>query len=132
MRAAESAHVPGIALLGGAVDLVTPAEVLDLAAAAIAQGRRAVVANHNLHSLALLRRSPAMARFYARADVIEADSTPLILWGKLLGRPIRRAHRCTYLDWREAFWRRAAAARCAGRCGRRAHRTTVRRHRARG
>ncbi len=100
---------PRIALLGGEVDLVTHEMVLDFTAAAIVQGRRAVVANHNLHSLALLRSSAPMRRFYALADLIEVDSTPLILWGRMLGRPIGRDHRCTYLDWREAFWRRAAA-----------------------
>lgn len=95
-------------LLGGEVDVVTPADVLDFTARRIRDGRHGVVANHNLHSLYLLRRNPEMARFYASADLIEADSTPLIAWGRLLGRPIGREHRCTYLDWREAFWVRAA------------------------
>jgi N-acetylglucosaminyldiphosphoundecaprenol N-acetyl-beta-D-mannosaminyltransferase len=96
-------------LLGGEVDVVTADQVLDFTARRIGERRSGVVANHNLHSLHLLRRSPEMARFYAAADLIEADSTPLILWGRLLGRPIGREHRCTYLDWREAFWSRAAA-----------------------
>lgn len=100
-------------LLGGEVDQVTPAEVMAFTARAIAEGRRAVVANHNLHSLHLLRRDPEMRAFYARADLIEADSTPLIAWGALLGRPIRRRHRATYLDWRELFW--AEAVRCGWR-----------------
>lgn len=109
---AAKAFVPErLRLLGGEVDAVTAAEVMDFAARAIAAGRRAIVANHNLHSLALLRRAPQMRRFYQRADLIEADSTPLILWGRLLGRPIGREHRCTYLDWRELFWARAAQAR---------------------
>jgi N-acetylglucosaminyldiphosphoundecaprenol N-acetyl-beta-D-mannosaminyltransferase len=98
-------------LLGGEVDVVTPQDVLDFTARRIAERRPGVVANHNLHSLYLLRRAPEMARFYERADLIEADSTPLIAWGRLLGRPIGRQHRCTYLDWREAFWARAAAQR---------------------
>lgn len=96
-------------LLGGEVDLVTPADVMAFTARAVSEGRRAIVANHNLHSLHLLQRDEEMRAFYARADLIEADSTPLIAWGALLGHAIRRRHRATYLDWRELFWAEAAS-----------------------
>ncbi len=96
-----------VQVLGGHVDLVTPAEVLAFTARAVAERRGGIVANHNLHSLSLIRRDPDMRAFYARADLIEADSTPMIAWGALLGLPIRRRHRATYLDWREDFWRLA-------------------------
>jgi N-acetylglucosaminyldiphosphoundecaprenol N-acetyl-beta-D-mannosaminyltransferase len=98
-----------IALLGAEMDLVTPDEVLGRIAAAAGGGPRALIVNHNLHSLCLIRRSPAMAALYARADLIEIDSKPAILWGRLLGLPVSGAHRCTYLDWRDAFWRLADA-----------------------
>ncbi len=97
-----------IPLLGGEVDIVTPAQVLAFIAAAVEERRKAVVANHNLHSLVTMRSSRSMRRLYRMADLIEADSTPLIWWGRLLGHPIGARHRCTYLDWREAFWRLAS------------------------
>ncbi|MEO6340213.1 MAG: WecB/TagA/CpsF family glycosyltransferase [Caulobacteraceae bacterium] len=90
------------------VDAVTPAAVLAFAARRIASGQKGLVLNHNVHSLALIRRNPAMRAAYAHADLIEADSTPLILWARMLGKPISRAHRATYLDWRDDFWRLAA------------------------
>ncbi|HEY5409101.1 MAG TPA: WecB/TagA/CpsF family glycosyltransferase [Caulobacteraceae bacterium] len=96
-----------VELFGQAMDLVTPGEVLARIAAAAEGGPRALIANHNLHSLYLCRREPAMAALYARADLVEIDSRPLIAWGRLLGLPLRREHRCTYLDWREGFWRLA-------------------------
>jgi N-acetylglucosaminyldiphosphoundecaprenol N-acetyl-beta-D-mannosaminyltransferase len=80
---------------------------MDFTARRIAAGRKGIVANHNLHSLYCLKRDPGMARFYAMADLIEVDSTPLIFFTKLLGLHSRQFHRCTYLDWREDFWRRA-------------------------
>lgn len=95
-------------LLGGAVDLLTPDEVLRFTARRVSQGRKAVVANHNAHSLALVRKCERMAQFYATADLVEIDSVPLIAWGKLMGVPIGRRHRSTYLDWSEAFWALAA------------------------
>ncbi len=96
-----------VELLGQAMDLVTPGEVLARIAAAAAGGPRALIANHNLHSLYLCRLQPEMAAFYARADLVEIDSRPLIAWGRLLGLSARPEHRCTYLDWREGFWRLA-------------------------
>jgi N-acetylglucosaminyldiphosphoundecaprenol N-acetyl-beta-D-mannosaminyltransferase len=98
-----------VRLLGGEVDAVTPAGVIAYASACVAAGKGAVIANHNLHSLYFLRREPEMAAFYAGADLIEADSRPLIAWGRALGRPIAHEHRATYLDWRERFWDAAAA-----------------------
>ena len=99
---------PGrVRLLGEPVDLITAPELMRFVGDAIASGRRAVIANHNLHSLYLLRRRPEMRAFYAMADLVELDSTPLVAWGRLLGLPISRAHRLTYLDWREQFWTEA-------------------------
>jgi N-acetylglucosaminyldiphosphoundecaprenol N-acetyl-beta-D-mannosaminyltransferase len=95
-------------LLGAEVDLVRPEEVFHHAARRIAAGERYLVANHNLHSLALRQIHPELDAFFARADVIEVDSTPLIAWARLLGHPARSFHRCTYLDWRDRFWSRAA------------------------
>ncbi len=98
-----------VRVLGGAVDLVKPAEVFHLVDEKLAAGERAVIANHNLHSLFLFQKSDRMRRFYEMADVIEVDSTPLIFWARFVGRPSRRFHRCTYLDWRNEFWDRAIA-----------------------
>lgn len=100
----EPARPPRLRLLGADFDLVTPREVMERTAAWVARGGTAVVANHNSHSLYLHRRSADLRAFFAQADLIEIDSVPVIAWGRLLGLPVSRAHRCTYLDWREAFW----------------------------
>lgn len=91
-------------LLGECVDLLTPEQVLDHLRLAVIAGRRAVIANHNLNSLNLIRSDPEMRAFYDAAEIVQIDSTPLIAFGRLLGLPVRRVHRSTYLDWREAFW----------------------------
>ncbi|HEX4097244.1 MAG TPA: WecB/TagA/CpsF family glycosyltransferase [Caulobacteraceae bacterium] len=98
-----------IQLLGAGMDLVTPGEVLARVEAAASGGPRALITNHNLHSLYLIRRQPEMAALYARADLVEIDSRPALYWARLLGLPATGAHRCTYLDWREGFWRLADA-----------------------
>ena len=93
-----------VALLGGQVDLVRPEEVLHHVTQAVRDQARFVVANHNLHSLYLLAREPELRRFYAQADLIEADSAPLIGFARLLRLQGRPFHRCTYLDWKAHFW----------------------------
>ncbi len=100
---------PRLRLLGAEVDVVTPVEVLAFTAQCAGVRRKAVVANHNAHSLYLVGRDSGMRALYRRADLIEIDSAPLIAWGRLLGAKVSRRHRSTYLDWREAFWARAAA-----------------------
>ena len=98
-------------LLGGAVDLVTPRDVLRTIDAAALRPGTTLIANHNAHSLFLLRRSPQLRAFFAEADLIEIDSTPLIAWGRLMGLPLKPAMRSTYLDWRDDFWKLAEARR---------------------
>jgi N-acetylglucosaminyldiphosphoundecaprenol N-acetyl-beta-D-mannosaminyltransferase len=98
-----------VTLLGAAMDLVKPEEVLGLVGRRIAEGRRVIVANHNLHSLYLAPREPQMAALYARADLIEVDSTPLTIWARLIYGRGRRFHRSTYMDFRSLFWDLAEA-----------------------
>lgn len=100
---------PRIRILGGEIDVITPAEMFRFVDLIAGAGGTALVANHNLHSLALLRRKPALQAFFDDADLIQLDSTPIGAWARLLGLPLGPSHRSTYLDWREDFWRLADA-----------------------
>jgi N-acetylglucosaminyldiphosphoundecaprenol N-acetyl-beta-D-mannosaminyltransferase len=93
-----------VRLMGQTVDLVKPEEVLHHMQQWILERRKAIIANHNLNSLYLLRKHPEMRSFYDRAELVELDSTPLVHFAKLLGINSRPFHRCTYLDWRDHFW----------------------------
>ncbi len=102
-RKARRAH-ERVRLLGQAMDLVRPEEVMHHLQLAVAEGRKSLIANHNLHSLYLLTRRPELQAFYDRADMVEVDSTPLLWFSRVLGLHSRAFHRCTYLDWRDHFW----------------------------
>lgn len=88
------------------MDLVKSAEVFHYVTGKIKAGEKAIIANHNLHSLYLIQKNDEIREFFGRADLIEVDSMPLIFWARLNGRPSRRFHRATYLDWRDEFWER--------------------------
>jgi N-acetylglucosaminyldiphosphoundecaprenol N-acetyl-beta-D-mannosaminyltransferase len=111
MRAELPTSKPRVVLMGEAFDPVTPGEILEFAVDRAMAGDKGLVVNHNSHSLYLLRRRPEMRAAFERADLVTIDSMPLIYWGKLLGRPVSRAHRSTYTDWREDFWNLAAKQR---------------------
>jgi N-acetylglucosaminyldiphosphoundecaprenol N-acetyl-beta-D-mannosaminyltransferase len=98
-----------VRIMGCPMDLVRPEEVWAFVAHKIAAGEKAIIANHNLHSLHLVRKNQELAAFFQLADLIEVDSTPLLVWAQLVARRGRRFHRCTYLDWRDDFWPRAVA-----------------------
>ena len=95
--------------MGAVMDLVKPAEVFHYVRGRLAAGQKTIVANHNLHSLHLLRKNAELRAFFNDAELVEVDSIPLILWARLIGRNSRRFHRCTYLDWRDEFWTSAEA-----------------------
>lgn len=93
-----------VEVLGAIVDLVRPEEVMHHVSGAVEAGEPFLVANHNAHSLYLIRKNPELKRFFDEADLVEVDSTPVIFFTRVLGLQSRRFHRCTYLDWREHFW----------------------------
>lgn len=98
-RTTERIHI-----LGGDIDLVRPEEVMHHIGRFIAAGKKAIIANHNSHSLYLLKKRPELASFFAKADLVEMDSTPVIFFARLLGMPSRTFHRCSYVDFRPLFW----------------------------
>jgi N-acetylglucosaminyldiphosphoundecaprenol N-acetyl-beta-D-mannosaminyltransferase len=96
--------------LGIGVDTLTVSGLFDACAAAIAGNRHLVIANHNLHSLYLHRRSPAMRRFFAEADYAHADGMWIIYLARLFGQPLRRDNRIAGLDWLGPLLQRAELA----------------------
>lgn len=86
-------------LLGVQVDALSIPELNSLIAESVKQNRKWIIANHNLHSLYLYHHYPKMRAFYAKADYTHIDGMPLVLFGKLLGFPLHREQRVTYVDW---------------------------------
>lgn len=65
----------------------------------IREDEKAIIGNHNLHSIYLYHKNPPMRQFIDEADVVHADGMPLVLWARLLGYNVDRTHRVTYVDW---------------------------------
>lgn len=93
-----------VPLLGAEVDIFTRDDLFAVLKDRIGRKAKTIVGNHNLHSLYLFARSRALRAYYKKVELIEIDSMPMILWAKLMGQKVTRAHRITYLDYRSDFW----------------------------
>ena len=87
------------ALLGVQVEALTMTDLNGIVADAIEDGRRVIVANHNLHSIYLYHHDSKMRMFYAAADHIHVDGMAVVALARLLGIAMRREHRVTFVDW---------------------------------
>ena len=98
------------ALLGVSVEAFDKTGFLRMVAESVGRPGRTIIANHNLHSIYLNHRNPAVRAYCDRAAHIHIDGMPVVWWGRLLGLPLTRAHRVAFLDWQDDFFRQAAEA----------------------
>lgn len=98
------------AFLGVRVGAYTREDLNACIAKAVDRAERIVIANHNMNSVALMRRDERMRAFYDQADVTHVDGMPLVPLGRALGYPLKREHRVTYVDWVPALMAEAATS----------------------
>lgn len=95
-----------ISLLGFRLHPMTGDEVIEQVAAAVEEQRRLVMANVNLHGMALMYESEAMARLLSQDDaLVMIDGMPIIWLANITGHGLRRAQRTTSLDFYDRMFR---------------------------
>lgn len=65
---------------------------------AVKENAKYVIGNHNLHSVYIYHQDPEFRKFYERTDYVHIDGMSLVWAGKLLGYPLKRENRMTYVD----------------------------------
>jgi N-acetylglucosaminyldiphosphoundecaprenol N-acetyl-beta-D-mannosaminyltransferase len=93
----QAVNANAYSLLGFRVD-TSDGGVVRFMAETIAAGKSHVVANHNMHSLYMWYQDAKMREFFALADYAHIDGMSLVLLGRILGLPLKKEHRTTYLD----------------------------------
>ncbi len=88
-----------LTLLGVDIDILSIDDLNNLIKSTICHSQKIVIGNHNLHSVYLFHHDDEMRRFYLKANFIHIDGMPLLIWGRLLGYPLKRDQRVTYVDW---------------------------------
>lgn len=89
---------PAYSFLGITVNALTIQGLSVLVEKAVEENEKYVIGNHNLHSVYIYHRDPEFRRFYQQTDYVHVDGMPLVWAGKLLGYPLKRENRMTYVD----------------------------------
>lgn len=100
-------QLPDHHLLGLCVKAMTLEDLNHAIDEAIRLGERWFIATHNQHSLYLYHREAGFRALFSRARFAYIDGMSLILLGRLLGMPLHRKHRITWVDWVRPFMRAA-------------------------
>lgn len=95
----EPAVARSYRLLGVRVNALSIEALTDAVGAGVRAGEPRIIANHNLHSIYLHQRDEKLRAFYQMASLVHVDGMSIIAAGRLLGLPLRRVHRVTYVDW---------------------------------
>lgn len=98
-------------LLDTWVDGFTVESFLEAVSAWADDGKRVVVANHNVNSLVHLHRDTVFARFYDTVDANYIDGAAVVVLARMLGSSVPMRHRIAVLDW---IWPLFAEAEAAG------------------
>jgi N-acetylglucosaminyldiphosphoundecaprenol N-acetyl-beta-D-mannosaminyltransferase len=73
----------------------------------LASNSKAILLHHNMHSIYLYHRDTIVRDLYKNADGIWIDGMPIVYWGKVLGRSLKRRNRFTMSQWMPDFMERA-------------------------
>lgn len=91
---------PAVRLFSVTVNPLTIENLNALITESVTSSQRCVIiGHHNLHSIYLCHHDSKMRDFYSQAQYLHIDGMALVLLGKLLGYPLQREHRVTYVDW---------------------------------
>jgi N-acetylglucosaminyldiphosphoundecaprenol N-acetyl-beta-D-mannosaminyltransferase len=91
---------PCFHFLGIKVNTLRVPELNSLVGRAVSASEKIVIGGHNLHSLYVFHHDDKMKLFHDRCvDYVHIDGMGIVLLGRILGCPLRREDRVTYLDW---------------------------------
>lgn len=93
-----SATLPAAEAFGFRVNPGTIEQYLDFTGAVITERRKLCLFDHNLHSLYLYFRDPALRALYDDATIM-IDGMPIVLLLRLTGYEVERRHRITWVDY---------------------------------
>lgn len=95
-------------VLGCKVHAVTAEKLTELVEDAVRACEPCVIANHNLHSVYLYHHDSKVRELFAMSKWTHIDGMGVVMLGKMLGVPLERSQRITYVDWLPHLMERAA------------------------
>lgn len=98
----------GYELLGVQIHPLSIPDLHAVIAEAVDTRDRRLIVSQNLHGVYVYHRDAKMRELHAKADFKRIDGMPLVMWARILGYPVRREHRVTWVDWLEPLMEAAA------------------------
>lgn len=95
-------------VLGCTVHAVTEQELTELVEDAVEAREPCIIANHNLHSVYLYHHDSKVRELFAMSKWTHIDGMGVVMLGRMLGAPLERSQRITYIDWLPLLMERAA------------------------
>jgi len=86
-------------MMGVDVDVIQMRDLNALIGESVVQREKWVFAHHNPHGIYTYHHNATFRALFARATVAHIDGMMLILVGRILGLPVTREDRTTYVDW---------------------------------
>ena len=99
---ASVVEVECASLCGVRLDAVDLGGLLGVIGKSVSTRAKAVILNHNLHSLYLHQTSPEFRAAYVLATTVYVDGMPVVWMARAAGMAMTAAHRVTFLDSFEA------------------------------
>lgn len=96
-------------LLGVEIDPLGLDEIISLISSKVANRERLIIASQNLHSIYIYHRNQALQNLHQIA-IKRVDGMPIIYHGKLLGYPLEKEQRITWVDLIWPLMRSAASS----------------------
>lgn len=96
---ATSRTVHTYAYMGVKVNDLAIPDLHEVISDTIEADRQCVIASQNLHSVYINHINPAMREYYEQVEYVRIDGMSLVLLGNVLGFPLSREHRVTWVDW---------------------------------
>lgn len=91
--------IPSYRLLGVQINPLAIPDLHTVIKQTVKSNQHCIIASRNLHSVYIYHHDPKMREFSKQAQYMRIDGMPLVLFGKLLGYPLRWEHRVTFVDW---------------------------------
>jgi len=100
-------EIESYSILGTKVCAFTNESLTGILENLIDKNEKHIIANHNLHSLYLFNKNDTFRDFFSQINYVHIDGMAIVYLGRLLGYPLVRGNRITYLDWCDKIFKLA-------------------------
>jgi len=94
-----------VKILGIQLDVMTERDLIEAIRGAVAKPGNTIIVHANLHGVHLYHRDEATRRLHQKAHIVYVDGMAIIWWGRLMGLPVARKNRITFLDYQKELFK---------------------------